>query len=120
MDKIAEIRKHLNRPLPFPRIHEVEPQEIDCCDSITTMLILAGTFERINILTKANRLYMIGASMGWTIGQLKRAFERMTGIPDDHQRFFFRCKHLLDNVTLKDAGLYDDCTLHLDLVLRSD
>ena len=53
-----------------------------------------------------------------TIGDVKKAYSAKCGVPVEQQELVFSGKNLEDTMTMRDAGIDSESTLHLVLRLR--
>ncbi|KAI2615619.1 hypothetical protein GGR54DRAFT_612066 [Hypoxylon sp. NC1633] len=72
----------------------------------------------IKVRTLTGKLISLDVDTTSKIEDVKKKVEEKEGITPDQQRLIFGGKQLHDQVTMADAGIVPDATLHLVLTLR--
>ncbi|KAI5867065.1 hypothetical protein GGS23DRAFT_593797 [Durotheca rogersii] len=72
----------------------------------------------IKVRTLTGKLISLDVEPTSKIEDVKKKVEEKEGITPDQQRLIYGGKQLHDQVTMADAGIVPDATLHLVLTLR--
>ncbi|KAI0102336.1 hypothetical protein F4776DRAFT_648791 [Hypoxylon sp. NC0597] len=72
----------------------------------------------IKVRTLTGKLISLDVEPTSKIEDVKKKVEEKEGITPDQQRLIYGGKQLQDQLTMQDAGIVPDATLHLVLTLR--